>query len=93
MPMYFPDLKSVKQCAEIMSRHKGDKKYNGIIPKKEEDLPKARYELGQYFRNVWNDTIQALEIELSVNEQNYDSKIKESLLIEMFKTQNTTAQK
>jgi hypothetical protein len=79
MPMYFPDLESVKKCAESMRRNSGDKKYTGIIPKTEDELPQAREELAHYFRNVWKDEIQAMEIELSVNESNYKEKISDAI--------------
>lgn len=81
MPMYFPDLESVKQLAKNMSIHqKEENKYFGIIPKKEEDLPQARKELGEYFRNVWKDEVQALEVELAVSEENYDEKMQQAIM-------------
>jgi len=73
--MYFPNLKSVKTTAEIMSRHTGEKKYIGIIPQNDSDLSEARKQLGKYFRDIWKDELQALEIELSVTENNYHEKI------------------
>ena len=78
MPMYFPDLESVTSLAEAMSRNKSPRNYVGIIPKNEEELSKARKELAEYFRTVWNDEIQALEVELSVSKDNYDQKMQEA---------------
>ena len=80
MPMYFPDLKSVKQCAISMSHHKEDKKYTGIIPETEEQLLEARKELAKYFRTVWNDDIQAAEVEFAATEENYEQVIQLSLM-------------
>lgn len=77
MPMYFPDLKSVQQCVESMRRNTGDKRYNGIYPETEDQLGQARKELASYFREVWDDTIQAMEIELAVTEENYGEKMSE----------------
>lgn len=85
MPMYFPDLKSVKDCAESMAKfQKPEKLYKGIIPKNEDELPEARKQLAQYFRDIWNDEIQALEIELAVSEDNYYQKLLESIKNRMF---------
>ena len=78
--MYFPDLKSVKQCAISMSHNKGDKKYNGIIPETKEQLLNARKELAEYFRIVWDDEIQAAEIEFVATKENYDEVMGLSLL-------------
>ena len=75
MPMYFPDLKSVQRIAEQMTKHEGKKKYVGIIPKTDAELPKARKALGKYFREVWGDEIQAMEIEESVTENDYHEKL------------------
>jgi len=80
MPMYFPDLESVKQVCEIMSKHKSDKKYTGIIPQTEGDLPEARIQLGRYFRTVWNDEIAALEVEKAVTRENYQKIMDESFI-------------
>lgn len=85
MPMYFPDLKSVQQIAKMMMEHKEDKKYKGIYPNNEEELPLARKQLGEYFRRVWKDEIQALEIELSVDKTNYDQKIGDHIRKQFFK--------
>ena len=79
MPMYYPDLKSVRATAEAMTKNKGDKKYKGIIPKTEEDLPKARKELGRYFREVWEDEINAIEIERAATKENYHEAISRGL--------------
>jgi hypothetical protein len=76
MPMYYPDLKSVKDLAEMCVKHQPkDKIYKGLVPKTEADLPKARKELGKYFREVWHDEIQALEVELAVTRENYHEKL------------------
>ncbi len=72
MPMYFPDLRSIQKATELMSRHEGDKKYTGIIPKDESELPEARKQLAKYMRTVWHDEVEALEIELALTEENYD---------------------
>ena len=80
MPHYFPDLESVKSEAELhATKQKPENKYKGIIPQNEEELPQARKELGQYMRDVWGDEISALEIELGVDINNYDEKIREYL--------------
>lgn len=75
MPMYYPDLESVQNCVNAMRHNKGDKRYNGIFPESEEQLPEARSQLARYFRTVWKDEIQAMEIELAVSEDNYHEKI------------------
>ena len=75
MPMYFPDLKSVQEVAKMMMEHKDNQKYRGIYPNNEKELPLARKQLGEYFRRVWEDEIQALEIELAVDETNYHKKL------------------
>jgi len=79
MPMYYPDLKSVQKCAEIMMNHKDNKKYKGLYPNTEEELPQARKELGDYFRKIWKDEIQALEVEMGVTEENYQEKLTEAI--------------
>ena len=85
MPMYYPDLYSVKRTAEMMSKQLDEsKKYNGIIPKNEEDLPETRKQLGAYMRNVWGDEIAALEIELAVTEENYHKKLRGHIASKMF---------
>ena len=73
--MYFPDLESVKRVANLMTRNPGEKKYNGLVPASVEDLPQARKELGRYFREVWKDEIQALEVELAVTKEDYEEKL------------------
>ena len=80
MPMYFPDLRSVRDLAEVMSRNKGEKKYRGITPETEAELPEARKQLARYMREVWDDEIFALEIELAVDESNYDEKIRNHIM-------------
>jgi len=75
MPMYFPDLDSIKALAETMSKNKGEKAYRGVIPQTETELPEARKQLAQYMRKVWNDEIFAMEIELAVDVDNYDQKM------------------
>jgi len=78
MPMYYPDLKSVKIAAEQMQQHPNEhKKYKGLIPTTDSDLPEARKQLGAYFREIWSDEIAALEIELSLDENNYCEKLKQ----------------
>jgi hypothetical protein len=84
MPMYFPDLQSVKRIAEMMVKNKDDKQYTGIIPKNEEELPQARRELGVYFRRVWKDEIQAIEIEEAVTPDNYEEKMREAIARKFF---------
>ena len=80
MPMYYPDLKSVRSLAEDMVKHqKPENKYRGIIPKTEKDLPRARKELGLYFRKVWKDEIQAIEVEQTATKGNYDEAISRGL--------------
>lgn len=79
MPMYFPDLESVKKLAIDMSKHKGKEKYTGIIPQKESDLPQARFELAKYMREVWEDEVFAVEIEIGVDKENYHEKMSEAL--------------
>ncbi|KKL05952.1 hypothetical protein LCGC14_2600900 [marine sediment metagenome] len=81
MPMYFPDLRSVKVCAETMAEHQlSDNKYKGIIPETESDLPEARRQLGQYMRDIWHDEIAALEIELAVDENDYEEKLSNAII-------------
>lgn len=80
MPMYFPDLKSVRSCALSMQKNKDEKRYNGIVPSTEDELPDARTALGIYFRTVWNDVIQAVEIEQAATEDNYDELIMSEFL-------------
>ena len=69
MPMYYPDLQSVKVVAESMAQNKPP--YKGTIPSADVDLPKARFELAKYFREVWHDEIAALEVEMAATEENY----------------------
>ena len=81
MPMYFPDLKSVQRLAEMMTKQPDPKKkYNGLIPKDETDLSEARYQLGLYFRLVWGDTIQAIEVEEGATKENYEEVIQRGVL-------------
>jgi len=83
MPMYYPDLESVRRCCEAMARNKGDKKYNGIIPKTEDELPRARILLARYFREVWRDRVAGMEVELAVTQDNYEEKMKEGVMKEL----------
>ncbi len=84
MPMYFPDLKSVQRLAKDMAEQSDDnKKYRGIIPQNEEELEDAREQLGEYLREVWNDNIFALEVELAVTPEDYDEKMRKHVLMEM----------
>ena len=79
MPMYYPDLKSVQVCVKTMQMHKDNKKYKGIYPKTEKDLPEARIQLGKYFREVWKDNIAAVEVELALDHNNYEQKMQENI--------------
>ncbi len=79
MPMNFPDLKSVQSCVESMRMNKGDKKYNGIYPETVEQLPEARTALAKYFREIWEDEVQAMEIELAVTEDNYHDQMRDAI--------------
>lgn len=79
MPMYFPDLKSVKSCAVAMQKNKNEKKYHGIVPHTDDDLPEARVQLASYMRDIWNDEIAAMEIELAVTEENYEEKLRSAI--------------
>ena len=83
MPQYFPDLESVKSHAELMQRQTGGKKYKGLIPKDELQLSAARLQLGAYMRNVWKDEVAALEIELSLTEDNYYDKLKNHMKLKL----------
>lgn len=84
MPMYYPDLKSVQECAKSMSENVKGKEYKGIIPKNENELPQARRELGLYFRHVWGDIIAAIEVEEAVTVDDYDEKMKDAIFLSMF---------
>ncbi len=75
MPMYFPDLKSVQQLAKDMAAHKGAKKYCGIRPKTEKDLPRAREALAKYMLQVWGDKVFAAEVFYAATKENYDSVV------------------
>ena len=76
MPMYYPDLKSVERLAVQMADQRDPgRKYKGIIPKTEAELPEARIALGKYMREVWNDTVFAYEIEEAATEENYHKAI------------------
>jgi hypothetical protein len=84
MPMYFPDLESVRKLAtEMATKQEDDKKYKGIIPETEEDLPEARKQLGQYLRDVWSDKVFAMEVELALDKDNYETKMKEAIMKEI----------
>lgn len=93
MPMYFPDLKSVKGCAAVMAQYKGDKQYTGIIPKIEQELVLARQQLAEYFRTVWDDDIQAAEIEFAATEENYEQVIGLSIMKKLIGTKKLTGGK
>jgi len=75
MPMYFPDLKSVASTCKMMSEHTGNKKYRGIIPLNDEELPLARIQLGRYFREIWGSEIEAVEVEQALTKENYDERL------------------
>lgn len=79
MPMYYPDLKSIQNLATIMRKNAKGKEYHGIIPKNEKELPVARKELGRYFREVWGDEIQAIEVEQAATKENYHEAISKGL--------------
>ena len=49
MPMYYPDIESVRACCATMAQHKGEKKYTGIIPSTEQELVLARQQLAELF--------------------------------------------
>jgi hypothetical protein len=84
MPMYFPDLKSVNKLANDMTRQTDlTKRYNGIIPISEEELPQARMELSKYMREIWHDEIFAMEIELAVDKDNYEERMCRDVLLNM----------
>ncbi len=55
------------------------KKYRGIVPETEEELPKARKQLELYFLLIWEDIVQAAEIAMAINRDNYREKITEYL--------------
>ncbi len=84
MPMYYPDLESVQSCVKAMRHSKGDKQYKGIYPETEAEVPQARKELAKYFRDVWNDELQAMEVELAVSEENYGELMSEAIRKQMF---------
>ena len=85
MPQYFSDLASVKKLAEQMSdKQEEGKKYTGVIPENEADLPQARIELGGYMREVWQDEVFALEIEEAVSEDNYKERIGNAAMRNLF---------
>lgn len=87
MPMYFPDLKSVQRIAKDMLHQDEDKKYKGIYPETEKDLPEARRQLAKYMREIWKDEVFAMEIELAVSEDNYNERLQEGVMKKMFKSQ------
>lgn len=87
MPMYFPDLESVKKLALDMQKNKDEKKYTGIVPTTDDELPLARKELAKYMREVWKDEIAAIEVEEAVTEENYESKFEEVVRFKMFLSQ------
>ena len=83
MPMYFPDLESVQNCVKAMRHNKGEKRYNGIYPENEDQLAQARTKLAAYFRTVWEDDLQAMEVELAVTEENYEETMREAMVLKM----------
>lgn len=90
MPMYYPDFSSVREeCERMSTRQKEENKYRGIIPKDESELPRARIELGRYFREVWKDEIQAIEVEQSATEENYREAIARGIFHKIFLTAQT----
>lgn len=80
MPMYFPDLESIQSCVKSMRQNKGDKRYDGIYPENDEQLPEARKQLAKYFRDIWEDELQAMEIELAVTEDDYEKKMSDAIM-------------
>lgn len=82
MPMYYPDLKSVRKTCEIMAKNEKGKEYKDIIPQTEKDLPEARRQLAKYFREIWHDEIAAIEVEKAVNKENYQKKIGEAIMFQ-----------
>ena len=83
MPMYYPDLKSIKAVAKTMATYqKPENLYKGIIPENEAELLEARKQLGQYFREIWKDEIQALEVELALTEENYHREIRKHMVLQ-----------
>ncbi len=83
MPMYFPDLKSVQQLAINMRKNVGSKKYTGICPETEEELHEARQQLAKYLRGVWKDEVFAMEVELGVSKESYETKMQAGIFREM----------
>ena len=83
MPMYYPDLASVQHCVKAMRHNKGDKQFKGIYPETEAEVPQARKELAQYFREIWDDELQALEVELAVSEENYEVRMRDAIRKQM----------
>ena len=84
MPMYFPDLASVARIAEDMKGQPDPaKRYTGIIPTTEAELPLARRALGHYVRTVWNDSVAAIEIEQAATKENYQETVRCGILVEM----------
>lgn len=80
MPAYYPNLNSVKNFAENMQKQPDEaKRYKGIVPANESELPEAREQLGAYMREIWGDEVAALEIELAVNKENYREKFHKHL--------------
>lgn len=77
--MYFPDLKSLQSLAKSMRNNKGEKKYTGIIPYNEAEVPEAREALAKYIRDVWKDEIMALEIENAVTKENYSEVMSKAI--------------
>lgn len=83
MPMYFPDLESVQQLVKSMRKNTGSKKYIGIYPETEEELYEARKQLAKYLRDVWKDEIFAMEVELEVSEENYETRMQAGIFRKM----------
>lgn len=95
MPMYYPDLESVQDCVRAMRHNRPPKQYNGIYPETEEQLSQARVALARYFREVWKDELQALEVELAVSKDDYHEKmeqaVKEQFLVQCWDLQRGDA--
>ena len=80
MSMYYPDLASLQGCVKDMRMNKAFKKYTGIYPETDGDIPEARKQLAAYFRNVWGDEINAMEIEIvAANREEHDKKLAKAI--------------
>ena len=86
MPMYYPDLNSVKKFAESMKKQRDEsKRYTGIVPETEAQLPEARTALASYMRDIWGDEVGAMEVELALTVDNYYDKMQDAIKLKMFR--------